>query len=207
MTRPDTGSVNVWFDTESIGTYLDEYAAAVKDALSRVDKKALDKAFRLVIETAGRDGHIYVAGNGGSASIADHLCCDFTKGTHFEERRSLKTTSLVANNAVVTAIANDWGYDDCFAFQVTALARKGDLLILISSSGNSENVFRAAQEAKKIGASTIGLTGFGGGKLSKEVDVSLHVPFKNYGVVEDAHQMLMHVIAQFVKKHRESQKI
>jgi phosphoheptose isomerase len=147
---------------------------------------------------------VFVAGNGGSAAIADHLCCDWTKGTHAANLVPLRTHSLVSNVALLTAVANDFGYDDAFARQLEMLGVAGDVVLLISSSGNSPNVLAAADRAKALGITTIGLTGFSGGALAARADFALHVPYANYGLVEDCHQILMHTFAQLFAREREA---
>jgi phosphoheptose isomerase len=145
---------------------------------------------------------VYVAGNGGSASIANHLTCDWMKGTHVTGKPALKVHSLGSNGTLLTAIANDFGFEESFAHQVELLGEAGDLLVLISSSGNSANIVRALEVARLKRMKIIGLTGFTGGKLKELCDVSLHVPVHNYGIVEDTHQSLMHCLAQFLEKSR-----
>ena len=184
--------------------YVREYARDLQDALERVPEAALEQA-SCVITTAVHDGRrIFVAGNGGSAAIADHLCCDWTKGTHTPGLPPLRTHSLVSNVALLTAIANDFGYDASFSRQLEMLGSAGDVVLLISSSGNSPNIIAAADTAKAMGITTIGLTGFTGGALASRVDFSLYVPYANYGLVEDCHQILMHTFAQLFVTNREA---
>jgi D-sedoheptulose 7-phosphate isomerase len=191
------------FPADTWKGYVREYTRQVHEALEQVPEAALDAAHAL-ITTAVREGrHVFVAGNGGSAAIADHLCCDWTKGTHSEGEPPLRTHSLASNVAMLTALANDFGYESVFARQLEMLAGAGDVLLLISSSGNSPNIIAAVNAAKAMGIGTIGLTGFSGGALARHADVSLHVPFANYGLVEDCHQILMHTFAQLFVKQRE----
>jgi D-sedoheptulose 7-phosphate isomerase len=139
---------------------------------------------------------IFIAGNGGSAAIANHMCCDVTKGCR---PYILDTVSLVANPSMLTAIANDIGYDETISYQLdTSLIYSTDVLILISSSGNSPNIVKAAKKAKKLGSKVIGFTGFDGGQLKKLADLNFHVPSDNYGIIEDIHSSAMHAIAQYI---------
>lgn len=194
---------NERFDTSSIGAFLEDYAGRLGASLAAVDKEALDAA-RALVEQAAAGGHrIYSVGNGGSAAIADHLCCDWIKGTHVEGHPTIDSYSMTSNAALYSAIANDFGFEEVFEIQVGLLGKEGDVLIAISSSGNSPNIIRAVEAAKAKGMATVGLSGFSGGKLKDCTDVSLHVDASNYGVVEDAHQALMHVIAQFIVRKRE----
>jgi D-sedoheptulose 7-phosphate isomerase len=107
--------------------------------------------------------------------------------------------SLSARIELITAIANDIDYAEIFAFQLRNAARPGDVLITISSSGDSENIVRALTWARDNGLTTIAMSGFAGGRSAKTAEISLHVPADNYGVVEDAHQALMHILAQYVR--------
>lgn len=194
----DTRFRNKNFSMESIGHYLDEYSKSTWIALKEVDCSQLEIAANVIKNARAWGLRIFVAGNGGSSAIAEHLDCDFTKGTHFKDRSNLEVISLVSNTAVMTAIANDISYEEIFSKRLEfANAREGEILILISSSGNSPNIVKACEFARARNMIVIGLTGFSGGKLMEQANVRLHVPFHNYGVVEDAHQSLMHVLAQW----------
>lgn len=196
------GDKNELFDTSSMGSFLAAYAGRLHEALLAVDAAALDRA-RAAIEQAGtRGNHIYAIGNGGSAAIADHLCCDLTKGTDHQGCKPIITSSLTTNMPLYSAIANDLEFGEVFAAQLGYFGKEGDVLLAISSSGNSENIVRAVGRAKALGMTVIGLSGFAGGRLREQADIALHVPVDNYGVVEDAHQALMHVLAQFITARR-----
>lgn len=194
----DTRFRNKNFNTESIGRYVDEYSKTLWTAMKEVDHGQLEIASRLIKNSRAYGLRIFVCGNGGSAAIADHLDCDFVKGTSFADRSNLEVVSLVSNQALFTAIANDIGYNEVFSKQLEyANVKEGELLILISSSGNSPNILKACEWANQHKMITIGLTGFSGGDLYQKAKVRLHVPFHNYGVVEDCHQALMHCLAQY----------
>jgi phosphoheptose isomerase len=194
---------NERFDHSSVGAYLNDYANALRNALLTVDAAALDRARALIEQTAARGNRIFAIGNGGSAAIADHLCCDLTKGTHVHGHPVVDTRSMTSNVAFYSAIANDYGFEKVFSTQVSLLGRPGDLLLAVSSSGNSPNIVRAVTTARDLGVATIGLSGFDGGQLRTTADVPLHVAVRNYGVIEDAHQALMHVLAQYIAAHRD----
>lgn len=189
---------NETFDRSSIESYLADYAGALDRVLRGVDPAALDRARNLIETTAAAGGRVYAIGNGGSAAIADHLCCDWTKGTHVPGHPVIHSHSMTSNVALYSAVANDFGFEQVFAHQVSLVGRPGDLLLAISSSGNSPNILHAVDAARAVGMPCIGLSGFDGGKLKEVADVALHVAIRNYGVVEDAHQALMHVLAQFI---------
>ena len=193
----DPRHLNKTFSTDSIQSYLKDYVLNLQQVLTKIDGAQFEKVLAKLSEVTAGGKKIYVCGNGGSASIADHLCCDWSKGTYFKNQPTLKTESLVANTALFTACANDFGYDKSFSTQIEMFGEKGDVLLAISSSGNSEKILNAVKAAKEKGMTAIGLCGFTGGKLKSQADLCLHVAFDNYGLVEDAHQILMHVLAQF----------
>jgi D-sedoheptulose 7-phosphate isomerase len=184
----------------SIAAYYDDYADALSRAHASVDRKRLDAAASLLTASLQRDASVYACGNGGSASIANHLACDHTKGIGTDTGLRPRVHSLSTAIELMTAIANDISFADVFAFQVKTVARPGDVLITISSSGDSENIFRAVQAAKERGMSTIALTGFTGGRSAHLADINLHVEAANYGIVEDTHQSIMHCLAQFIRQ-------
>ena len=194
---------NAACDTSSIQAYLHDYAGRLQGALAGVDGEALDRACRLIVSAAEGGRRIYAIGNGGSAAIADHLCCDWVKGTHTRDHPNIDTISMVSNVALYSAIANDFGFEQVFSRQVQFVGRAGDVLVAISSSGNSPNIIAGVEAAATAGMRTIGLSGFDGGKLRAAADIALHVDVHNYGIVEDAHQALMHVIAQYVAHDRD----
>jgi phosphoheptose isomerase len=126
-----------------------------------------------------------------------------TKGTHVHGTPTVSSFSLSANMALYSAIANDYGFENVFSTQIEFHTHPGDLLIAISSSGNSPNIIRAVTKAKENGVKTIGMSGFKGGELVTVADISLYVGAHNYGIVEDAHQALVHILAQFIAKCRD----
>lgn len=194
----DPRSKNIIFNREHIKAYLQEYSIKLSEVLQLVSEDDLNKVRQLLLDVRQSGGRMFVAGNGGSAAIAEHLGCDWHKGVHLKSKPGLQIHSLVSNVALLTAVSNDFGYQNSFSYQLElAQLKKEDALVLISSSGNSDNIVNAAEYAKSQGCKIVGLTGFSGGKLKSHSDISLHIPFNNYGLVEDAHQILMHVIAQF----------
>jgi phosphoheptose isomerase len=184
------------------GAYAADYFSAIASAASSVDAAQLRRAGELVEQTVARDGVIYACGNGGSAAIANHLACDCLKGIRTGTDIRPRVASLSTTVELITAIANDTSYEQIFAFQLSSLAKPGDLLIAISSSGQSPNIVSALNWAKENGVGTIAMTGFSGGEAAKIADVNLHVPAENYGVVEDVHQSFMHLLAQYVRHKR-----
>lgn len=180
--------------------YLREWARAA----GTLDLAALERAARLLSEAYCGGQSVFSCGNGGSAAIADHLQCDHLKGIRTGTDLSPRVTSLASNVDVITAIANDIGYEDVFAFQLASQSRSGDVLVAISSSGSSPNIVRSLEWARRNDLRTIALTGFEGQPARGLADVSVHVTCRNYGVIEDLHQATMHAIAQFIRQSRMS---
>jgi D-sedoheptulose 7-phosphate isomerase len=197
-TREDPRRLNRQFNLESIGAHVRGYAEALRDAVLSVDWHQLELAVSEIESARQRRARLWVAGNGGSAAIADHLLCDWVKGTFTASQAPIHVHSLVSSTALLTACANDFGFDACFERQIEMQAQAGDLLICISSSGNSANILAALRKASSIGLKTISVTGFSGGESAKLADISLHIAAHNYGIVEDCHQILMHNIAQYI---------
>jgi len=176
------------------------YFDLVRKAQDNVSGEALTQA-ALLLDGAVRCGAtIFACGNGGSAAIANHLLCDFLKGISTGGTIKPRVVTLSSGTELITAIANDVGVQEIFAYPLRSLGRKGDILIVISSSGQSPNIVQAVEAAKAQQMSVIALTGFSGGRSSELADVSIHVDADNYGVVEDVHQSIMHIIAQYLKQ-------
>lgn len=187
---------------DGAGTFCTDYFAELARAAASVDPAAVARAAALLAEAFSRDATLFSCGNGGSAAIADHLVCDCAKGVQTDTDWHPRVVSLSATTSLVTAIANDIAYAEVFAWQVETFARPGDVLLTISSSGNSPNIVRAVEAARARGVASIALTGFDGGASAKLADVNLHVAVHNYGIVEDTHQSLMHILAQYLRQSR-----
>ncbi len=195
---------NEYPEGANVESYLSEYTRTLMRAVAEVPAESLSRAYRAIEKCLKSGARLYVAGNGGSATIADHLCCDWMKDSYVPGASPpLRVQSLISNTALFTALANDFGYDQSFARQVEYLGDPGDVLVLVSSSGNSPNILEALATAKRKQMTVIGICGFTGGKLKELADISVHVPVKNYGMCEDAHQMIMHSIAQFLARQRD----
>lgn len=168
--------------------------------LADINLDTLTRATELVAWHYAADKQIFTAGNGGSAALAIHLAADFGKNVAGAGDKQPRILSLCCNSATLTAIGNDCGYENTFCFQLRNFMNPGDLVALISSSGNSPNIVEAAKFAKDGGATVLGLTGFSGGKLKELADVSLHVPCNVYELVEDAHSFFCHAIITGCKR-------
>lgn len=150
---------------------------------------------QLVNKFLNLKGILYVAGNGGSAAIANHLACDFMKV-------GIPTVSLASNDSLLTMIANDYGYDSVFYFQLDRLLKPDDMVLMVSSSGKSINVIMGAQLAKDKKVPVISFTGFTGGKLKELSDINFHVDSHDYGDVECKHTIFFHVIAKKISERK-----
>ena len=179
--------------------YLD-YIKLLNSELLNVDSVQLKKAANLIIKKIKDKKSIYVCGNGGSAAISNHYICDYLKLIRTFTKFKPKIYSLSNNIETVTAIANDISYDEVFKYQAESYCNKDDLVIIISSSGNSKNVIKLLNFTKKNKIQTIGFCGFKGGYLKKNSTVPIHVNANNYGISEDSHHVLMHVIMQYIIK-------
>ena len=184
------------------GTFGSAYTGELARAFSTIDMAQVARAAELLNDAYDRDASVFACGNGGSASIANHLQCDHVKGVRNGTDLTTRVFSLSTNIELFSAIANDLGYDAVFEYQLQSLARTGDVLIAVSSSGRSPNIVRVLEWANKHGMHTIALTGFSGGAARELASVSVHVRSDNYGIIEDAHQACMHLLAQYVRQSR-----
>jgi D-sedoheptulose 7-phosphate isomerase len=188
-------------DKRAFAEFFRAYKESFQEAVATWDEAALERIVRVLADVRDGGGTLLIAGNGGSAAIANHTECDVSKGTFHAGQPPLVSRSLSANPSLLTAIGNDVGFASIFERQVDYYGKKGDALLLVSSSGGSPNVIEACAAAKARGLVTIALVGFTGGALKDMADHCLFVPFHNYGIVEDLHQASVHVITQYLKEH------
>lgn len=190
----------------SIKNYSSElmkYRQTFIDSFNRLNLDCLAPVLsELSTRTANSTNQIFVCGNGGSAALAQHFVIDLGLGTRrVNGKTGSRIFDLTSNVAVLTATANDSGYRHVFSSQIDLYAKKGDVLIVISSSGNSDNIIEAIKKAKEMGLTTIGLTGFDGGQVRGLVEYSIHVEtaIGLYGVVEDLHSFVLHLLTHFMR--------
>lgn len=162
------------------------------------DKSPLSDVLSVFDEVTASGGTVWVAGNGGSAAIANHTVCDCSKGTYTEGNPPLRTMSLASNVPLLTAIGNDISYDAVFSEPLKYYLTEKDAVLLVSSSGNSANVINACKYANDQGVPTIAFVGFEGGQLAELARHVVHIKVNNYGIVEDTHQSLIHVLTQYM---------
>jgi D-sedoheptulose 7-phosphate isomerase len=183
--------------TEHACSYLNE----LKDTLDRIPVAALAGVYEEIERAYDEDGHVFLIGNGGSAANASHFACDLGKGTVHPGRRRLRAAALADSAPIATAYANDLAYDQIFAEPIRSLARPGDLVIALSGSGNSPNVLQGVAAAREVGARTVALTGFRGGRIKDLADRTLIIPSESMQHIEDCHLILAHLIFQAVRAH------
>lgn len=180
---------------DNVEAYLQQLRTAV-DALPR---DRLTELGELLYHAYTNGKQVFTLGNGGSASTASHMAADLARNTIGPNMRRFRILSLNDNQAMLTAIANDLGYENVFSEQLQNLIRAGDLLIAISGSGNSPNVIGAIRYAQRQSASVVGILGFDGGEAAKLVDLAIVVPSEHYGVVEDIHLIINHIVVDYFK--------
>jgi D-sedoheptulose 7-phosphate isomerase/D-glycero-D-manno-heptose 1,7-bisphosphate phosphatase len=186
----------------SAATYFSAYSEEIARAASSVEGDAVAQAAAILLDAYTRGATVFSCGNGGSASIANHLQCDHTKNLAKSTDLCPRVMSLSVNVEVLTAIANDHTFADVFTHQLRSQSRPGDVLVAVSSSGRSANIVTALSWARDYGLRTISLTGFDGGEARTIAEVSIHVEGTNYGVIEDLHQAIMHALAQYIRQSR-----
>lgn len=161
--------------------------------------KKIDEITRVIVNAYRENKKVVLFGNGGSAADAQHLACELV-GKFYLERKALAAIALTTNTSELTAVANDYNFNRVFARQVEALVNPRDIVIGITTSGNSLNVIEGIKEAKLCGAVTIGFTGASGGKLKENVDYLLTVPSKDTPNIQESHIMIGHIICYLVEK-------
>jgi D-sedoheptulose 7-phosphate isomerase len=171
----------------------------VKNALLKEGIPVIRKIAQAMLGCLQSGKTVYLLGNGGSAADAQHIAGEMI-GRFKKDRRALPVLALTTDSSVLTAIANDYGFDSCFEKQVEAFVREGDVVIGLSTSGNSRGVLKALLLAKERGATTIGLTGQEGGELKKIVDICLKVPSKNTPRIQECHITVGHILCSIVEK-------
>jgi D-sedoheptulose 7-phosphate isomerase len=166
-------------------------------AVTATMQAPLNQAAELLVSTLKNGHKVLLCGNGGSAADAQHIAAELT-GRYKTERRGLPAIALTTDTSALTAIGNDFGYEKVFSRQVEALANKDDLIIGISTSGNSANVLLALEQAKRIGCTTLGLTGNSGGKMNSLCDINLVVPSNDTPRIQEMHILFGHILCQIV---------
>lgn len=178
---------------------VSKYISELQQTMNQLPEERIQQVIQLLVEARMNQRQVFIMGNGGSASTATHFVCDLAKNTRKPELPHYRVIGLTDNMAIFSALANDEGYENVFSQQLISLVQPGDIVIGISTSGNSANVNNAVEVANMMGATTIGFTGFDGGRLRSLVDLEVHVPSNCIEYVEDIHLMLEHLIVKALK--------
>lgn len=173
-------------------------SVAVKEQLLGSMPQLIADATRLIVASMLNGGKLIVFGNGGSAADAQHLAAELV-GRYRQDRKAIAAIALTTDSSALTSISNDYGFETIFSRQLEAIGKPGDVVLAISTSGNSPNVIRAVTLAKKLGIASIGLTGRTGGKLRTSVDVCLSVPSESTPRIQEAHSLIIHIISGIVE--------
>lgn len=179
------------------GAYFEHLSSVLKG----IDAAEIGQFIHTLLDARDRGATIYFIGNGGSAATASHFANDLAIGTNSYEK-PFRVMSLTDNQAVITALGNDFGYEEIFVRQLRVLGVAGDVVVGISASGNSSNLVRAFEYAKLAGIKSVAITAFDGGKMKQMADECIHVPTapKEYGPAEDAHMVLDHLIGAYLMR-------
>ena len=180
-------------------SFADAYLGYLSEVLKSIDRKEIGKFAETLLDAREREATVFFIGNGGSAATASHFANDIAVGTnsYFKPFRAI---SLTDNQAIITAIGNDFGFDEIFSRQLQLLGKQGDVVVAISASGNSKNLLKAFEYAKENEIKTVAITGFSGGAMKEMADEGIHVPTgpKEYGPAEDAHMILDHLLGNYL---------
>lgn len=189
----------IFENTPNAAEFSKNYLKYLTEIFDKIDYAKIDEFVGWILGARDKGKTVFFVGNGGSAATASHFANDIAVGTR-TSGKPFRVMSLTDNNAVMTAIGNDFGYDKLFTKQLEAYMQDGDIVVAISASGNSPNIIDAIDFAKKNGNKTVGISGFDGGKLAEMSDLSLHVPAQKgeYGPVEDLHMIFDHIIGNYL---------
>lgn len=187
------------FYTENASEFSRRYLNYLSEILKSIDTHAIARFIAILLEARKSGATIFFIGNGGSAATASHFANDLAVGTN-SYLKPFRALSLTDNQALITAIANDFGYDEIFSRQLKILGRKDDVLVAISASGNSPNLIKAIEYAVSIGIKAVAITAFDGGVMKRIANDGIHVStgIKEYGPAEDAHMVLDHLIGAYL---------
>jgi D-sedoheptulose 7-phosphate isomerase len=183
-------------------TFASQYKENLFQTIDLIDLAKVNEAIEWFREARASQRHIFVCGNGGSASSASHFVCDMVKGASYLKESRFRIMALTDSLPTLTAYSNDVGYECVFAEQLKNFAQAGDLVMAISGSGNSPNVLHALEYANGIGCKTLALTGRNGGKLGPLSQLEINIPVQHMGRIEDAHMIICHMLAYSFMEER-----
>jgi D-sedoheptulose 7-phosphate isomerase len=182
-----------------LSAFVIDYVDRLRAALDQIPVARVEAMGDILYRAYQHNKQVFIIGNGGSAATASHMACDLGKNTITNNRPRFRVMSLNDNMPLISALANDVGYEHVFAEQLRNLIHAGDVLISISGSGNSPNVIRAMEYARSRAATNIALLGFDGGRAMELADEYMLVPIQDYGIVEDLHMVLDHILTEYFR--------
>jgi D-sedoheptulose 7-phosphate isomerase len=184
-----------------VRAHVDDYIGRLELALGALGRDQLTRLGETLLRAYRSDKQVFVIGNGGSSSTASHMAADLAKNTIGPNMKRFRIATLSENAAIVTALANDVGYENVFSEQLVNVIRAGDVLIAVSASGNSPNVLHAIRYAQHQSAEVVGLLGFDGGEAARLADIPIVVESHDYGIVEDVHLIINHMLVEYFQQH------
>ena len=190
----------------SIEARIRDYLGRLTTTLESMPPESIERLSEMLYRAYIDGKQVFTLGNGGSASTASHMAADLAKNTIGPNMRRFRIMSLNDNIPMLTALSNDLGYENVFAEQLQNLIQPGDVLIVLSGSGNSPNVVKAMEYARSQSAEVGALLGFGGGRAAELADISILVESSDYGVVEDAHLVLNHILVEYFRQRLTDEK-
>ncbi len=182
----------------SLDRSAEQYLRRVIDTLTRLDRQTIGQVARALLNVREREGTVYVFGNGGSGATASHMYCDLTKGVSHGHRKRFRVVCLNDNTPAMMAYANDLSWEEIFVEPMRNLVDKRDVVIGISGSGSSMNVVKALEYAKSVGATTVAMCGFDGGRIATIADITVCVGIHDMEVVEDVHVAITHCLKRML---------
>jgi D-sedoheptulose 7-phosphate isomerase len=186
--------------------HVDAYIERLQQAIAGLPRDEVATLGESLFRAYRNQKQVFTAGNGGSASTASHMAADLAKNTIGPNMPRFRISSLNENASIMTALANDLGYEHVFSEQLVNVIGPGDVLIVVSASGNSPNVLRAIDYAQSRSAEVVGLLGFDGGRAAQLADIAIVVPSQHYGVVEDVHLVINHMLVEYFRSRLASER-
>ena len=189
------------FFSKDVASFSASYFDYLKQILDSIDLREIKNFVEILLDAREKGKTVFFIGNGGSASTASHFANDLSFGCN-EYEQPFQVVSLTDNVSILTALGNDFGYEEIFVRQLMIQSKPGDVLVGISASGNSPNIINAFKYAADAGILSVALTAFDGGKMKEIADKGIHVPtdFKEYGPAEDAHMILDHLVTAYLMR-------
>jgi D-sedoheptulose 7-phosphate isomerase len=191
--------------SETLHSYVESYFERLRGTIDRIPLERIERIGEILFGAYQHNKQVFVIGNGGSAATASHMACDLGKNTIGPNRRRFRILSLTDNTPLMTALANDVGYDHVFSEQLVNLIKPGDVLIVITGSGRSPNILEAMRYSRDRAATVIALLGFDGGPARELADELLLVPSDDYGLIEDLHMIFNHVLVGYFRERLENE--